>query len=115
MKKYAIILAAGKGLRLGSELAKQFLLLGDKPVLIHTIEAFYYSSVCPEILLVLHESSVSYWKELCHIYNVQIPHTIITGGKERFHSVKNALQNLDTNGYVGIHDAVRPFVTEQVI
>lgn len=115
MKYYAIIVAGGSGHRMKTHLPKQFLKLGDKPVLMHTIERFYRSELQPEILTVLNENFFGYWKELCHTHHFDIPHTLIAGGKERFDSVKNALNYIQDDSVVAIHDAVRPVVTNELI
>lgn len=108
-----IITAGGVGKRMGSQEPKQFLLLNGKPILMHTLEQFYDFDKQIEILLTLPENHIDNWKELCGKYNFTIPHTVIIGGKERFHSVKNALQRAKGD-YIAIHDGVRPFVSEQV-
>lgn len=115
MKEYALIVAGGKGMRMGSELPKQFLPIGGKPVLMHTIETFY--AYCQEIriILVLPVSQQSYWAELCRKHCFSIPHIVADGGETRFHSVKNGLSFIDTPGLVGVHDGVRPFVSREVI
>lgn len=98
-----------------SNIPKQFLLLGDKPVLMHTIERFYFSDLKPEIIVVLNEHYHSYWNELCIRYNFQIPYILIKGGKERFYSVKNALLEVDPESVTAVHDAVRPLVSNELI
>ncbi len=115
MNKYVIIVAGGRGLRMGSELPKQFLLLGGKPVLMHTIEAFYHYDTDIQIVLVLPRDHQDYWKSLCSSYHFEIPHQIADGGETRFHSVRNGLQLIGDTGLVGVHDGVRPFVSKEVI
>lgn len=115
MKYYAIIVAGGSGNRMQSSIAKQFLLLDDKPILMHTITAFHQSSYKPEILLVLNIHQHSYWESLCEKYNFDIPHKTINGGEQRFHSVKNGLKIIKENGIVAVHDAVRPLVSAALI
>lgn len=115
MNKYVIIVAGGRGLRMGSELPKQFLLLGGKPVLMHTIEAFYRYDADIQIVLVLPRDHQDYWKSLCSSYHFEIPHRIVDGGETRFHSVRNGLQVIGGTGLVGVHDGVRPFVSKEVI
>ncbi|MCX8483025.1 MAG: 2-C-methyl-D-erythritol 4-phosphate cytidylyltransferase, partial [Crocinitomicaceae bacterium] len=109
MKKYALIVAGGKGLRMGAEIPKQFLLLKGRPVLMHTIEAFA-SLPDTQIVLVLPQSQISYWQELITKYTFTIPHTLVSGGDTRFQSVKNGL-SLVSEGMVAIHDGVRPIVS----
>lgn len=115
MKKFAIIVAGGSGSRMGSEIPKQFLELCGKPVLMHTIEVFYkYDSEC-EIILVLPQEQLDFWAELCLKYGFLIPHQTISGGKTRFHSVKNGLSQVTEEGIVFIHDGVRPLVSHLTI
>jgi 2-C-methyl-D-erythritol 4-phosphate cytidylyltransferase len=116
VKKYVIILAGGKGLRMGTDIPKQFLLLGEKPVLMHTIEAFYDYDPCIRIILVLSKEQGNYWKLLCEKYQFTIEHQITYGGETRFHSAKNGLQLVtEENSLVAIHDGVRPLVTQKII
>ena len=112
--EYALIVAGGKGLRMGGELPKQFLPIGGKPVLMRTLEAFYAYNPEIHIILVLPHSQQSYWTELCAEHSFSLPHTVADGGETRFHSVKNGLAYVEP-GLVGVHDGVRPFVSRQVI
>lgn len=113
MKKYALIVAGGKGLRMGAEIPKQFLLLQGKPVLMHTIEAFA-SLPDTQIVLVLPQSQMSYWQELCKSHSFSIQHSLIAGGDTRFQSVKNGLSAV-SEGMVAIHDGVRPIVSQELL
>ncbi len=115
MKNYAIIVAGGTGLRMKAGLPKQFLPVAGKPILMHTLEAFYYSSAHPELLLVLPASHLQFWSDLCRAEHFTIPHRVITGGEQRFHSVQLALSGLPDDALVAVHDAVRPLVSEAVI
>ncbi len=116
MKKYALIVAGGKGLRMGGELPKQFLPIGnERPVLMYTIEAFYNYDNNISLILILPTSQQKYWKELCEKHNFLIPHQIANGGETRYHSVKSGLEFVTDNGVVGVHDGVRPFVSAKVI
>ncbi len=117
MKKYAIIVAGGKGLRMGSDLPKQFLPIGGIPVLMRTLETFHRYDGEVEIILVLPVAQQAYWIDLCHTHSFSVPHTIADGGETRFHSVKNGLQRIDTKeeALVAVHDGVRPFVAQEVI
>ncbi|MCG9881366.1 MAG: 2-C-methyl-D-erythritol 4-phosphate cytidylyltransferase [Bacteroidia bacterium] len=117
MKKFAIIVAGGKGLRMGSDIPKQFLPLAGKPVLMHTIEAFSNIGEI-DIILVLPSSQISYWLNLCNEYNFALQHQIVEGGETRFQSVKNglgAIPNSVKNGLVAIHDGVRPLISGKII
>lgn len=109
-----LIVAGGKGLRMGSDLPKQFLPIGGKPVLMHTIEAFHYFDRTMKIILVLPQEQQTYWQELCAKHSFVIEHTVVDGGETRFHSVKNGLACVNS-GLVGVHDGVRPFVSPEVI
>ncbi len=114
MKKSVIIVAGGKGLRMGGELPKQFIPIGGKPVLMHTLEAFYCFCDEIKIILVLPESHQDYWTELCKQYEFTIPHQVTIGGETRFHSVKNGLA-LVNDGIVAIQDGARPFASKELI
>ena len=116
-KDYIIIVAGGKGQRMGSSVPKQFLLLCGKPVLMHTIEAFHSYSTNLEIILVLPEEQQTHWKELCEEYGFTTPHTVVSGGSTRFESSRNGISVIpdDADGVVGIHDGVRPLVSAAVI
>ncbi|TDQ11124.1 2-C-methyl-D-erythritol 4-phosphate cytidylyltransferase [Pedobacter metabolipauper] len=115
MKYYAILVAGGSGNRMNTTVAKQFLLLNGRPVLMHTIEAFHQCVLNPDILLVLNIHQQGYWKELCQKYNFEVPHRIINGGAQRYHSVKNGLDAIEGNGVVAVHDAVRPLISPALI
>jgi len=127
-----IIVAGGKGLRMGSDIPKQFLPIGGKPVLMRTIERFREYSSDLQIILVLPEAQQDYWKELCKEYEFPLPATtplpqsgetgrgpywLANGGETRFHSVQNGLALIpdDAEGVVGVHDGVRPFPNIEVI
>ncbi|WP_321479143.1 2-C-methyl-D-erythritol 4-phosphate cytidylyltransferase [uncultured Bacteroides sp.] len=115
MNKYVIIVAGGKGLRMGMDVPKQFLPLEGKLVLMHTIEAFYKYDVNLNIIVVLPLEQQEYWKEKCSEFNFFIKHQVVDGGEARFYSVKNALCLIPENAYVAVHDGVRPFVSQEVI
>ena len=117
MKRYAIIVAGGRGTRMGSELPKQFLRLAGKPILAHTLDNFYRFDPATELVVVLPASQQEYWKAVCQECHIDIPHRIASGGETRFHSVKNGLDMIpdDTDGVVGVHDGVRPFPSVDVI
>lgn len=115
MDYYAIIVAGGKGNRMNQAVAKQFLELNSKPVLMHTIEAFHDCVLNPEIILVLNIQLHSFWAELCATHNFTIPHQVIAGGTERFDSVKNGIAAVQGPAIVAVHDAVRPLVTSELI
>lgn len=117
MKKYVIIVAGGKGVRMGGEVPKQFLPIGGRPVLMRTMEAFH--SYSPEVCLVLVLPVVqqTYWQELCEKHSFVLPYRLADGGETRFHSVKSGLDTIpaDEEALVAVHDGVRPFVSSEVI
>ncbi len=109
-----IIVAGGKGVRMGGDFPKQFIAIDSKPILMRTIEAFYRYDKSIHIVVVLHESYREHWSRLCKGYGFSLYHEVADGGETRFDSVKNGLE-LVGDGLVAIHDAVRPFVTEELI
>lgn len=115
MESSVIIVAGGKGIRMGRTIPKQFLPIGGKPLLMHTIEAFYRADRTIRIVLVLPSDQQNYWKSLCLQYDFVIEHTIVEGGETRFMSVRNGLKLIPLEGIVGVHDGVRPFVSQNVI
>ncbi|MEG0887916.1 2-C-methyl-D-erythritol 4-phosphate cytidylyltransferase [Bacteroides sp.] len=115
MIRTALIVAGGKGLRMGSELPKQFLLMAAKPVLMHTLEAFHRYDEAMQLIVVLPREQQSYWKQLCSDYHFTLNHLIADGGETRFHSVQNGLMLVQEPGLVAVHDGVRPFVSQEVI
>ncbi len=114
---YVIIVAGGKGLRMGSDIPKQFLPIGGKPVLMRTLERFREYDKDLKIILVLPEAQQDYWQGLCKEYGFQVEYQLANGGQTRFHSVLNGLALIPDNaeGVVGVHDGVRPFPSIDVI
>ena len=114
---YVIIVAGGKGLRMGSDIPKQFLPIGGKPVLMRTLERFREYDADLQIILVLPEAQQAYWHQLCEEYHFDVTYTLANGGQTRFHSVQNGLAKVpdDAEGVVGVHDGVRPFPSIEVI
>ena len=114
---YIIIVAGGKGLRMGSDIPKQFLPIGGKPVLMRTLERFRQYSPTLQIILVLPKAQQDYWQKLCKEYAFDIDYQLAGGGETRFHSVQNGLAKIPDNaqGVVGVHDGVRPFPSIDVI
>ena len=110
-------MAGGKGLRMGSDIPKQFLPIAGKPVLMRTLERFRAYSSTLQIVLVLPEAQQDYWKQLCKQYDFKVDYQLANGGQTRFHSVKNGLALVpdDAEGVVGVHDGVRPFPNIDVI
>ncbi|MDH5827394.1 2-C-methyl-D-erythritol 4-phosphate cytidylyltransferase [Sphingobacterium faecium] len=120
-QNFVIIVAAGKGSRMQSDLPKQYLLLDNKPVLMHTIEKFYASKTQPHIIIAIDPEMEEFWKSLCQQYNFSIPHAITYGGKTRFQSVKNGIafiknRQLQLNDHaIAVHDAARPLIAISTI
>ena len=116
-EEFVIIVAGGKGLRMGSDIPKQFLPIGGRPVLMRTIEVFRQAYPDIHIILVLPASQQEYWRQLCKEYAFTAPFQIANGGETRFHSVSNGLKLIpdDAEGIVGVHDGVRPFVSTETI
>lgn len=116
MTRYAIIVAGGKGLRMGCDLPKQFIPVEGLPVLMRTLETFHTYDAALHIILVLPRDHQAYWHELCRNYTFEVPHRIADGGATRFHSVQNGLALVDApEALVAVHDGVRPFVSHDVI
>ena len=116
MNKAALVVAGGKGMRMGTSLPKQYLPLGGKPVLMHTLERFFQTDSSLLLILVLPKEDFEYWTNLCASHGFDLPHQLVAGGSSRFQSVKNGLHALPfSQGLVAIHDGVRPFVLPEVI
>ena len=116
-EEFVIIVAGGKGLRMGSDIPKQFLPIGGKPVLMRTIERFREYSPTLQIILVLPKAQQDYWQQLCKEYDFKVEYLLADGGETRFHSVQHGLALIpdDAEGVVGVHDGVRPFPSIEVI
>ena len=114
-KKYLIIVAGGKGVRTGWDLPKQFILLNGKPVLMHTIKAFYDYDPSIRIILVLPEDYTVHWSQLCADFRFDIKCEVVTGGNTRFQSVRRGLEKVERGALVGVHDGVRPLIDRQLI
>ena len=115
MKYFAIIVAGGSGQRMKSKLPKQFLELGGKPILMHTLEKFFYAKSSISLILVLPKSHHKTWANLCKSHKFEIPHIICAGGLTRFQSVKNGLNFCENNSIIAVHDGVRPLVSSVFI
>jgi len=115
LKKYALIVAGGSGTRMNSSIAKQFIELCGKPILMRTIETFFKFDPNFTIILVLPKEQIYFWQILCEKHHFSIPHQVIAGGETRFDSVKNGLSTITSEGIVAIHDGVRPLVSHNTI
>jgi len=115
MNKIVIIVAGGTGNRMQSETPKQFMLLQKLPVLMHSMNSFIKSDNNLELRLVLPESELEAWRNLCIEYNFKVKHAVFAGGETRFHSVKNGLEGINAPSIIAIHDGVRPLVSQKTI
>ena len=112
MQKVALIVAGGKGERMNSKIPKQFLLLNNLPILMHTIKKF---ANFEKTVLVLPKAHFEYWYGLCKQYHFNEQHDLVVGGANRFQSVKNGLKKIDDKSIVMIHDGVRPIVSQSLL
>ena len=111
-----VIVAGGKGLRMGADIPKQFLCVGGRPILIRTLERFREYDAGLQIVLVLPHEQQAYWADLCRQYSFSIDYTLADGGPTRFHSVLNGLQKVAPDAaLIAVHDGVRPYVSTEVI
>jgi len=110
-----IIAAAGSGSRLGGDKPKQFQMLGDRPILTHTLEMFNRHEIIDDIYVAVPEGYVDHMKELTFQYGFSKVKKILPGGKNRAESIYSALKLLHGAEIVLIHDGARPFVTEEII
>lgn len=118
MNRFVIIVAGGSGLRMGTEIPKQFLPISGKPILLRTIDAFRNAVDGIKIIVCLPATHFDYWHKCCNEYGLNTDDiTIVEGGKTRFHSVLNGLNSIQEDGeaLVGVHDGVRPFATAEMI
>jgi 2-C-methyl-D-erythritol 4-phosphate cytidylyltransferase len=115
MKKYVVIVAGGKGVRMGNAVPKQFLPLCGKPILTWTIEAFLHAFSDAQIILVLPEGQLSYGQIVLYPLPERTDVTIVIGGETRFHSVQNGLNTITEPGIVFVHDGARPLVSVELI
>jgi 2-C-methyl-D-erythritol 4-phosphate cytidylyltransferase len=116
MKQYALIVAGGSGTRMQTTLPKQFIKIGNQPILMHTIAKYYSYSPDIQIIVVLPENQFITWQNLIKEFKFSIPHQLVAGGALRIDSVRNGLQVIDNEeSIVAIHDGVRPFVSTTII
>lgn len=116
MERYVVIVAGGKGKRMNSDIPKQFLEIGSRPILFHTIDNFREVSEV-KVVVVLPSDDIAFWNILVKKHDLNLLNlTIVEGGKERFDSVyKGILAIKEENVIVAIHDGVRAFATKEVI
>ena len=115
MRKSVIIVGGGIGFRMGTEIPKQFLLLNNVPIIMHSLNQFHEYDKNIQIILVLPENQIEYWHKLCIDYNFSITYKLVIGGETRFDSVKNGLKHIKENEIVAVHDGVRPLVNINII
>ena len=110
-----IIVAGGSGRRMGATLPKQFMMLGNEPILSHSINRIHEALPAAEIVVVLPEEHIALWRNIAARFDVA-HHKITAGGTERFYSVKNGLKELsDEVKIIAVHDAVRPLASKKLI
>jgi 2-C-methyl-D-erythritol 4-phosphate cytidylyltransferase len=115
LSEHALIVAGGKGTRIGNALPKQFIELDGTPILIHTLRAFFQYAPNLHVVLVLPEDDFTVWKTLTQKHKFHQNVVLQKGGETRFQSVRNGLEKIDGNGLVAIHDGVRPLVSPDII
>ena len=115
MRNCCIIVAGGNGSRMEAEIPKQFLRIGGIPVLMYTIRNLYDFDPLLQLIVVLPETEISTWNELCHLHQFEIQHQIIAGGETRFQSVKNGLSFVSDCELIAVHDGVRPLVGHETL
>ena len=114
-KHTILIVAGGRGTRMGGPQPKQFLELAGRPVLMHTLEAFDRWDASARLIVVLPEDQIDTWKRLCEAHAFDRAHRVVAGGETRFHSVRNGLDVVASDGLIAVHDGVRPLVAPSVI
>ena len=115
-KNTAVIVSAGNGIRMETEKPKQYLTLGDRPILAHTLQVFQDSVRIDDIIVVAAKDRADYvYREIVEKYGFSKVSEIVQGGETRCESVYNGLKACRDTDYVLIHDGVRPFVTEDII
>jgi len=115
MKKYAVIVAAGLGTRMGGTTPKQFILVNNKPVLYYTLQTFLTAFADIQLILVLPADYIDMGQEIIDAYFDKERIRIATGGDTRFQSVKNGLQLVEDDSIIFVHDGVRCLLTENLI
>ncbi len=115
MKRYAVIVAGGRGVRMGADRPKQFLDLGGKPVLRRTVECFLDFDPAIELVIVLPRDGREWWLDYCRRTGFLERWSMVTGGITRFHSVQNALRYVGDEGLVAVHDGVRPLLRRELL
>ena len=115
MQKTVIIVAGGQGIRFRQDLPKQFYSLRGKPLLMHCIERFHSYDKDVQIITGIQDNRMPYWRDLCNTSRFNVPHELSSGGRTRYHTVKNALQMVTPGNLVAVHDAVRPLFYKRTL
>ncbi|MGC9151239.1 MAG: 2-C-methyl-D-erythritol 4-phosphate cytidylyltransferase [Microbacter sp.] len=115
MRRFAVIVAGGKGIRMNSPIPKQFIELRGKPVLMRSIEAFADFDRDIALFVVIPADHFNTWYDLCDQHHFNVPHHLVEGGNTRFESVSHALDLIHQEGVVAVHDGVRPLVSRALI
>jgi 2-C-methyl-D-erythritol 4-phosphate cytidylyltransferase len=115
MSNYVIITAGGIGLRMNSNIPKQFIKVMDKPILMHTIDKFHSFDKSLQFIITLPANYISNWDSLCKEYAYTVKHMTVVGGNTRYKSIKNALNKIENADLVAVHDGVRPLVSKDTI
>ena len=113
--KYIIVVAGGRGTRMGGDVPKQFLPLAGKVVLMHTLDCMIAAEPDATLILALPHDQQAEWRRLCSEYSYAVEHRVVDGGETRFRTVSNALQYVTEGALVAIHDGVRPLVSVDVV
>lgn len=108
-EKYLILMAGGKGRRMGGEIPKQMMEIEDVPIMKRSLDLFFDLPFEVHVIIVINPAIRQKWKEYCRRNNIVFPYYLVNGGMTRFHSVKKALKYLPDGVAVAVHDAVRPF------
>ena len=112
---YGVFVDGGSGTRMGTDMPKQFLDLGGRPILQQTILKFLYAVPEMKVVVVLPREHIERWKKLCAEFHFDVPQILVEGGMTRFHSVKNALSYIPDGAVVLVHDGVRPLLSPAAI
>lgn len=116
MQKQLLIAAGGRGTRMSPEsLPKQFLTLGGRPLLLHSIDAFLACDPEIHIVVVIPSKYKDLWQDICRKQGFHQEHVVAEGGPTRFHSVKSGLRHIAPDGLVAIHDGVRPLASKHLV
>lgn len=115
MEKYLILVAGGRGTRMKSDQPKQFLKIGDYPILYYSMKVFHEYDKSIKIILVLPSDMIHVWEDFVNASSINVPHEVVEGGSTRMESCQNGLSLTGNEGLVAIHDAVRPLVDHATI